>query len=415
MTQNRERAQYGARANEYAQTKLPTPFPRTMGPNCMQYLQEVVESGLTSDMIQRFETAFAAELGVKHCIATPGCTPALAVLAASFDFAPGDEIIVSPVTDFGTVQGLIKENYIPIFPDTEPGTINMSAATIEPCITARTRAILAVHMTGIICDMDPINELAARHNLIVYEDACQAVFGQYKGRYAGTLATAAGFSFDAEKTLGSDVGGCIVTDDDQLEARARLVGQSRGGEVVPHFGRVHVVNGFAHRMTLSTAAITLAQLEIIKPQVEQRDRMVRLLSQQLATIPGITPLPIPDYLDVYSCWMVGLNIDEAAFTCSAEVFAEQLAAAGIAGAGQGKYYLMPDGLKFLQEAAEQQIYPYSPPTASRKYRYSGADCPTAQEFLQSFIRWSTFSEKYEEEHCELAAGIVAEMAARNRG
>ena len=414
MTQARERAQYGSRAHSYAQASLPTPFPRTMGPNCMQYLQEVVESGLTSDMVQRFETAFAVELGVEHCIATPGCTPALAVLAAAFDFEPGDEIIVSPVTDFGTVQGLIKENYIPVFPDTEPGSINMSAATIEPCISPRTRAILAVHMTGIICDMDPINELAARHGLVVYEDACQAIFGQYKGRCAGTLSTAAGFSFDSEKTLGSDVGGCIVTDDDGLAARARLVGQSRGGQVVPHFGRAHVVNGFAHRMTLSTAAITLAQLEIIKPQVAQRDRMVRLLSEKLAEIPGIIPLSIPDYLDVYSCWMVGLSIEPAAFACSAEVFAAQLEEAGIPGVGQGKYYLMPASLTFLQEAAAEQIYPYSQPPAGHPYRYSGEHCPTAMAFLENFIRWSTFSEKYEEEHCELAAQIVRQVADGNR-
>ena len=79
---------------------------------------------------------------------------------------------------------------------------------------------------------------------MVYEDACQAVFGRYKGRYAGTLATAGGFSFDAEKTMGSDVGGCILTDDDALAERARFIGQSRAGEMVEHFGRVHTANGF---------------------------------------------------------------------------------------------------------------------------------------------------------------------------
>ena len=178
MATKRERAKYGAAAVGHLRGRLPNPFPRTMGPNCMKYLQEVVESGLTCDMAGRFERAFAKELGVKHCIATPGCTPALAVLAAAFPFEPGDEIIVSPVTDYGTVQGLIKENYIPVFADTEPGSVNLSAETIEPCISERTRAILVVHKTGIICDMDPINALAERRGLIVYEDACQAVFGE---------------------------------------------------------------------------------------------------------------------------------------------------------------------------------------------------------------------------------------------
>jgi len=135
-----------------------------MGPNCAGYLQEVVDSGLTVDMIGRFEKNFAAELGVRHCIATPGCTPALGVLAAAFPFEPGDEIIVSPITDFGTIQGLCLENYIPVFADTEPGSVNANADTLEACISERTPAILVVHNTGIICDMHPLNDLPASHH-----------------------------------------------------------------------------------------------------------------------------------------------------------------------------------------------------------------------------------------------------------
>src|SRR5581483_4692636 len=157
-----ERAKYGAAAFLDFQGELPNPFPRTIGPNAMKYLQEVVDTGLSSDMTGRFEQAFARELGVKHCLATPGCTPALALLAASLPFSPGDEIIVSPITDYGTLQGLIRENYIPVFADTAPGSINLSAETIAPCITDRTRAILCVHKTGLFCDMDPILALAEK-------------------------------------------------------------------------------------------------------------------------------------------------------------------------------------------------------------------------------------------------------------
>lgn len=408
-----ERATYGATAVADLKGMLPNPFPRTMGPNAMKYLQEVVESGLACNMIERFEQAFARELGVKHCIATPGCTPALAVLAAAFGFAPGDEIIVSPITDYGTLQGLIRENFIPVFADTEPGTVNVSAKTIESCITDRTRAILVVHKTGIVCDMDRINEVAQHHGIIVYEDACQAVFSEYKGRYAGTLALAAGFSFDSEKTLGSDVGGCVVTDDDDLAGRLRFIGQSRGAVMEPHFGRKHTVAGYAYRMTLSTAAICLAQLEIIREQVAHRDKMVRLLTRLIAEIPGVTPLPIPDDLNVYSCWMFGMSIDPAAFRCDTEEFARQLVEAGIPGAGLGKYYLMPAACVFLGENARKKVYPYSIPPASREYGYSADSCPNAKNFLEYFIRWTTFCEKYQPEHCELAADIVRAVAERN--
>ena len=323
----------------------------------MEYLQEVVDSGLTSDLVTRFEQAFAEAHGAAHCIATPGCTPALAVLAAAFGFEPGDEIVVSSVSDYGTVQGLISAGYIPVFADTAPGTVIVDAETVEACISERTRAILVVHLTGLICDMDGIGEVAARHGLVVYEDACQAVFGRYKGRWAGTLATAGAFSFDSEKTMGSDVGGCILTDDDGLAERARFVGQSRGGEMVEHFGRVHTVNGFAHRMTQSTAAISLAQLEVIRPQVEHRDRMIRLLSALLDEIPGVTALPIPPETEVYSCWMAGFTIDPERFRCSTEEFGDRVAAAGIPGAGQARYYLLPAALPYLTEGGRETQLP----------------------------------------------------------
>ena len=409
-----ERAKYGPAALADLKGLLPNPYPRTMGPNCMKYLQEVVDSGLTCNMVQRFEAAFAEAYGVKHCIATPGCTPALSVLAAAFRFDPGDEIIVSPVTDYGTILGLLSENYIPVFADTEPNTVNVSAATIEPCITDRTRAILVVHKTGLICDMDPINRLAEKHGLLLYEDACQAVFGEYKGRLAGSLSTAGAFSFDSEKTMGSDVGGCTITDDDELAERARLIGQSRGGVEVPGFGRTHTVRGYAHRMTLCTAAISLAQLEIVRPNVAQRDKMARLLTRMVAEIPGVTPLPIPDYVNVYSCWMFGMSIDPDAFRCTGDEFARELREEGIPGAGLGRYYLMPEAVTFLQGNARKKVFPFSRPPASRDYSYGPDTCPTAHGFLQNFIRWSTFCEKYEPEHCEIAAEIIHRVADRNR-
>ena len=409
-----ERAAYGAAAQPWPAGTLPTPFPRTIGPNALRYLTEVVESGLRVNMIGRFEQRFAEAMGVKHCIATPGCTPALHLLAMTLPFGPGDEVIVSPITDYGTVMGLIKQQYIPVFADTAPGTVNISAETIAPLITDRTRAILAVHKTGLICDMDPIVALARKHDLFVIEDVCQAVFGRYKGRLAGTLGDAAGFSFDAEKTLGSDTGGCLVTNDDAVAERARFLGQSRGGVMQPGFGRMHVAEGNALRMPECTAAITLAQLEIIHDQVAQRDRMVRLLTTALAGIPGVTPLPIPDYVDVYSPWMVGFSIDPAAFRCSADEFGQQCAEGGIPGASTCRYYLMPAALTFLPEKAAAHVYPYSKPPASRDYAYGGDACPTAQAFLETFIRWSSFCEKYQPEHCELAADIVRRVADANR-
>jgi dTDP-4-amino-4,6-dideoxygalactose transaminase len=167
-------------------------------------------------------------------------------------------------------------------------------------------------------------------------------------------------------------------------------------------------------MTQSTAAICLGQLEIIRDQVKQRDRMSRLLTDLVAEIPGVRPLLIPDYIDVYSCWMFSISIDGEAFKCAADEFAEQLAEAGIPGAGCGKYYLMPEACTFLDENARKKAYPYSMPPASREYSYNADTCPNARDFLESWIRWSTFCEKYQPEHCELAAKIIRDVADRNR-
>jgi dTDP-4-amino-4,6-dideoxygalactose transaminase len=417
MARQKPRAQYGAAAFAGLKGSLPNPFPRIIGPKAMKYLKEVVDSGLTVDMTGRFEQAFAKAYGAKHCIATPGCTPALAILASSlghYGFEPGDEIIVSPVTDYGTVYGLIREGFIPVFPDTAPGTVNFSAETIEPCVTERSRAILCVHKTGLVCDMDPINELARRRGLLVFEDACQALFSTYKGRYAGRLGLAGGFSFDPEKTMGSDTGGCLITDDDELAEYMRFIGHSRGARMQEGFGRLHVAPGAALRMPSCTAAITLAQLEIIRKNVARRDRMIRLMSRLIGEIPGVSPLPIPDHQEVYSAWMFGMSFDPARFSCDAEEFAGQLAEAGIPGAGTGKYYLMPAALTFLQDWAATKRYPYSMPPAGREYRYGADNCPRAWQFLQTWIRWATFCEKYTQEHCRLAAEIVRSVAERNR-
>lgn len=393
---------------------LPNPFPRTMGPNAAKYVQEVIDSGLTIDMMGRFERAFAEALGVKYCIATPGCTPALHVLALACDFKPGDEVIVSPISDYGTIQGLLAQHVIPVFADAAPGTVNFSADTIAPLITERTRAILCVHFTGLINDMDPINELAKKNNLLVFEDCCQATFGQYKGRFAGTLGDAAGFSFDAEKTMGADQGGCIVTNDEKLHERARYMGHNRASDMVPHFGRTHSEIGYSYRMPQCTAAVCLAQLDIVRDQVAQRDKMARLLYKLFAEIPGITPLPIPEYQTVFSCWMIGFTIDPKAFKCSTEEFGARLSDAGIPGAGMAEYYLLPASMTCLQRMARGNAYPYSNPPASRAHTFSADACPTARDFMKSFIRWSTFCEKYTPEHCELAANIVRKVAGEHR-
>ncbi len=413
MTQTIERAKYGAAAYKGLTGKLPNPFPREMGPNTERYVLEVIRSGLTADFVTRFEEAFAGAMGSKHCIAAPGCTNAIFILAEAMNFSAGDEIVCSAISDFGNFAGMIKRNYIPVFADVEPGSLNVSARTIERVLSERTRAIVVTHKTGLMCDMDPIMELAGRRGLMVVEDACQAVYSRYKGRLAGTIGHAGAFSFDGEKTMGSDMGGCFITNDDKLAEYARFVGHSRGAEMKSHFGRVHTVAGLALRSPLCTAAVSLAQLEIIERQVAHIDTIIRLLFKLLGEIPGIVPPEIPPWQDVYSAWMGSFCIDPEAFSIDADEFGQQCAAAGLTGAGTARYYNMPPASVCLQRSAAEKDFPFSADDA-RRFHYDDQTCPNATRFLNTWVRFATICAKWQSSDAELCADIIAGVAERNR-
>jgi dTDP-4-amino-4,6-dideoxygalactose transaminase/peptidoglycan/xylan/chitin deacetylase (PgdA/CDA1 family) len=409
-------AKFGAAAQAGLQGKLPQPYPRPMAASTLKYLTEVVNRGLASDMVERFEQTFAEMLGVKHCVATPGCTNAMAVLALALGLKPGDEIVTSPISDYGSVMGFINAGVIPVFADigTTPGDPNVTAESLAACIGPRTRALVCVHMTGVICDMDPIRELARRHGLTLIEDACQAMLGCYRGRLAGTLGDAAVFSFDSEKTIGSDIGGCLVTNDDRLAAAARFAGHARGAEQREGYGRVHTAPGLALRMPQCTAAMTLAQLEEAPARIAARDSAARRILRGLAEIPGIVPMHASGHLNPLSCWMLGFNLSEGAFRCTADEFGRQLAEAGVPGAGTARYYLLPEALPFLRERAERRHWPYDAATTDRRHRYAADTVPRAARFMDTFIRWFTFCEKYTAADADLAVDLVRQVAERNR-
>ncbi len=404
-------AKYGAAAFAPGD-RLPDVFPREMGPNTHTYLNEVVDSGLTSNMVGRFETAFAKAHDMKYCIGTPGCTQAMFATMLGMDFMPGDEVIVSAIADYGTVAGLLFRNLIPVFADTDPATALISHKTVEPLITNRTRAIICVHKLGLPCDMDPLLELAEKHHLIVIEDVCQAIMAQYKGRLAGTLGHVSCFSLDSEKTCGADIGGAILTNDTGIYNRIYNRAIARGAVTRKDFGREHIFRGFAARMPQCTAATALANFEILPDQIIRRQHSAALLDSLIANIPGITPYQVPAER-AHTYWMYGFSINPTAFSCTPADFATELRAAGIANAGLGRYYLMPVALPFLASQAAQKEYPFSKPPASFNYNYSGDMTPNAKQFLDTWIRW-VWTEKYTDEHIDYLATAIKQTADRYR-
>ena len=408
-------ARFGADAMAPATVDLPGVFPREMGPNTMAYLKEVVDSGLGSDMIQRFTDYLATMHGRKYCIGTTGCTQAIFATMIAMDFEPGDEIIVSPISDYGTVAGILFENYIPVYADAAPGTALIDPDSIEQRITDRTRAIMVVHKLGLCPDMDRIMALARKHDLIVIEDVCQAILAEYKGRLAGTIGDVACFSFDAEKTCGGDVGGAVLTDDDEIYERLLRRIPGRGAINQAGFGRVYIDRGFALQIPQCSAAVTLANLEILPPQVKKRQQSAAALDAIIDDIDGLESYRVPEG-HTHSYWMYGFKADGDAFACTVDDLAAQLEAAGINGIGMGRYYLLPDGVSFLREQALAKKFPYSQPPASYDHyaeNYSGDANPNARDFLDRWVRWF-WTEKYEPKHVVLMGNVIREVANRNR-
>src|SRR5687768_10275898 len=244
--------------------------------------------------VRKFEERFAAYHGAKHGIAVVNGTVSLRIALIAAGIEAGDEVIIPPYTFLATATAVVEANATPVFVDIDRATFNISPAAIERAITPRTRAIIPVHLGGLPCDMDAIISIAAKHQLIIIEDAAHAHGSEYTPRVAAALARRVGsighlgsFSFQSTKNLTSGEGGIITTSDDDLAARCRSIhncGRIEGGAWYEH----HVIAG-NYRLGEFQGAILNAQLDRLGEQTKTRDTNGRYLDAALATIPGITP------------------------------------------------------------------------------------------------------------------------------
>lgn len=178
-----------------------------------------------------FEKEFAEYIGVKHAISVGNGTDALVIALKSLGIGAGDEVITSTFTYFASAECISAVGATPVFVDVEKDTFNIDPTKIEEKITEKTKAIIPVHIFGQSADMDPINEIAKKHNLKVIEDACQAVGSKYKEKMIGTLGDVACFSFFPTKNLScAGDGGMIVTNDDDIATIAKALRTHGSGE-----------------------------------------------------------------------------------------------------------------------------------------------------------------------------------------
>ncbi len=180
---------------------------------------------------EAFESEFASHIGRRHCIGVANGTEAITIALRALGVRADDEVIVPGVSFFATAEAVVNAGAVPVFADIDPHTHCMTAATIEPVITKRTRALMPVHLFGNPAPMDKINDLARAHGLKVLEDAAQAAGAKLGDRRAGALGDAATFSFYPGKNLGATGdAGAVLTDDDEVAERARVLREHGRGD-----------------------------------------------------------------------------------------------------------------------------------------------------------------------------------------
>ena len=279
--------------------------------NEKKYLNQCIDTGWISSegpFVSAFEEKFASRVGRRHAIAVTNGTAALDAAVEALGIGPGDEVILPTFTIISCVSQIVRAGARPVLVDSDPITWNMDVTQIESRITPRTKAIMVVHTYGLPVDMDPILELARRHNLKLIEDAAEAHGQTYRGEPCGSFGDLSVFSFYPNKHVTTGEGGMIVTDDDELAETCRSL---RNLCFQSHARFVHERMGWNLRMTNLQAAVGLAQLERLDEFVSRKRRMGLLYTEMLAGIPGLQlPPPETDYAkNIY--WVYGLVLDEA--------------------------------------------------------------------------------------------------------
>lgn len=310
-------------------TFIPVCEPTLLG-NELKYVTDAVQTGWISsagNYVTEFEQKFAEYCGCKYGVAVCNGTVALHLAIIALGIGKGDEVIIPDFTMIATAFAVCYTGATPVFVDADPKTWNIDATKIEEKITSRTKAIIPVHLFGLMCDMDAINAIAQKHNLKVLEDAAEAHGAEYKGRRSGSWSDLAAFSFFANKNITTGEGGMVVTNDEELYNRLRY----HKNMCFPLDGPrnyLHNDIGFNYRMSNVVAAIGLAQVEKADEYRSMRIRNNALYRELLSNIPGILFQPLlDDYLNV--SWMNTILVDPKKYGHSKDDLRDYLKQNGI--------------------------------------------------------------------------------------
>ena len=345
--------------------------------------------GMAPPNIVGAEKAWAEYLGRKYCLMTNSGTAALHMAVAAAGVKPGDEVITSAFSFIASATCVLHHNGIPVFVDVDPETALMDPNLIEAAITDRTKAILPVHIHGYPADMDRINAIAAKHNLVVIEDAAQAPGATYKGRKVGTLGDIACFSLNGCKQLTCGEGGFFVTDSESLYESADMVRVF--GERVRRIGNreynAHSM-GWMYRNMEMPAALLRSQLKRFDQMITARQANCEYLTQKLSQIQGIIlPVIPPETTNAWWLYPVRVRARELGVDMPQEEFRNRvvkaIAAEGVpCSVWQGQP--VPGQILFQRKEGYGYGCPWSCPHA-RPVDYNLENFPNAVQFCREYF------------------------------
>jgi perosamine synthetase len=303
------------------------------------------------EYIARFEELFRTHLGVKHAIATSSCTGALHIGLAALGLQPGDEVIIADINWIASAAPITYLGAKPVFVDILPDSWCIDPEKAEAAITPRTKAILAVHLYGNLCDMDALRAIGTRHGIAIIEDAAEAIGSQWHGHRAGSLGDFATFSFHGSKTVTTGEGGMFVTQDDALFEKVRtLSNHGRAVGQARQFWPEAV--GYKYKMSNLQAAVGCAQLERIDELVAGKRRAFEFYADHLRHLPlKMNPEPVGT---VNGYWMPTAVVDaDVAFD------REALLAAFKAENIDGRVFFWPLSMLPMFENRKDNVVSYS--------------------------------------------------------
>jgi len=288
-------------------------------------MRENAVSGVFGEYIERFESEFAAFCDAKHAVSCSNGTTALHLAMVAAGVQAGDEVLVSTLTNMASFFAVLYIGAKPVPVDIDLDTLTIDPADLARKINSRSRAIMVVHLFGHPTDMDPVNELARKHNLKVFEDCAEAHGATYKEKKVGSLSLASGFSFFANKVLTTGEGGMVTTDDPEIARKARSLKALAFGSANKF---MHADIGFNYRMTNLQAAIGCGQMTVADRLVERRREVAAYYGKALAKYSEHLILPIekPWARSVY--WMYHLILRPSLADKRSHIM-ESLKAAGV--------------------------------------------------------------------------------------